>query len=515
MVPYSDDVAVAVDLASRIDLADWPRLMDGPSHSQPYLYGADHRSLLLVQAWLAGHAAEATTMVRCAIANFLRVLNDFLYVFEYDLEWRKPDCYWVRKWYHPSLGGSGDPLDGERYGVHVLLIRNLAAELTRAMNLIVMRVRSADERALRGLGLATIDTGALDAPYQVARYSDREAADAQPYPGLAEFPLVIEGRDVGALGASSDRDVPRTAVAFADWVAHLAGELGVPPGGSAPEVAKDLPLALARPVNDSGSGVSRFGITSPWVLAPFGAISVVGVVGSVTASPVLLGSAVGAVVPSFLLAKLLWRTPPVTWAVAVVVLAATAGGVVALLLKADSSTESQANAPRAGRGLGKRPGVLSRPVGQVLGGDIVRARKGERQFGDPVRVSIGQRWTVGMRLSNSGPDPVTDVRVAAKIPSVAASSLSVQVAATGGNLSVEPVGDTVTMRIAGGPPGCLVYVPGSTRAADAGHGVVAAPAGSLLGEGVLVNRVEVGTLSNRYVLFDVDVAPAESGPKCS
>src|SRR4051795_837184 len=98
MTPFAVDVAVAVELAERVDLDDWWRLMDGPSHSQPYMHDRDQDALQDLQAWLATRAGDPPSMVSAAVANFRRVLDDLLYVFSYDLEHRPPNSYWVRKW---------------------------------------------------------------------------------------------------------------------------------------------------------------------------------------------------------------------------------------------------------------------------------------------------------------------------------------------------------------------------------------------------------------------------------
>jgi hypothetical protein len=242
------DVAVALDLIDLADIADWPRLTAGLSHSQPYVRDADSERLDGIQAWLATRAADERSFVQAAVANFARVLDDLLLVLHYDLDPR-PGAYWVRKWYHRGLGGTGSPLEVEFFEIHILLIQNLTAELTRAINLVLVRARQADARVLAGVGLATVDTGSSHAPMQAAQYSEQEQTAPQPYPGLLGFPGVIMSRDIGALGEKAE-GVPRTVDDYAGWLNELFQRRLAKPSDPPPKARP--PFSLPGPRDRDG-----------------------------------------------------------------------------------------------------------------------------------------------------------------------------------------------------------------------------------------------------------------------
>jgi hypothetical protein len=160
---------------------------------------------------------------------------------------------WVRKWYQGAHGGTSRPRDVEFFQIHALLIQNLAAELTRAINLVLVRGRQADDRVLQTSALALVDTGSPDAPMQPAQYTAEEQKLPQPYPGLRDFPKLIPSRDFGALGEVREGR-PRTPAAFVQCIDELikrtAGRPSEPPGAEIPPRA----LPRARAVHTSRGG---------------------------------------------------------------------------------------------------------------------------------------------------------------------------------------------------------------------------------------------------------------------
>jgi hypothetical protein len=252
------DVAGAVELIKRVEVDRWLNLTGGLSQSPPRITDGGHERLEDLQAWLATRAGDERSFVQAAVANFQRVLHDLLVVFDYEAEEVTQRVYRVQKWYHGAFGGSSNPLEIEFYEAHVLLIRNLVAELTRAINLVVGRAREADARVLVGVGSATVDTGSPHAPMQAAKYSESEQTLGEPYPGLLGFPGVIESRDVGALGQKAE-GVPRTVGDMEDWVTELLKRQLAKPSG--PAVEKDMPFRLPGPrearVAEGGREVKR------------------------------------------------------------------------------------------------------------------------------------------------------------------------------------------------------------------------------------------------------------------
>lgn len=245
-----NDLGLAEALLDKVGFDSWDRLAEGLSHSQPYLRRGDDERLQEVQAWLAAHVNDPRTPVEAAVANFRRVLDDLRLIFGYDLEPRG-DTWWIRKWYHRSLGGSGRPAEVERFETHVLLVRNLVVELTRALNLVILRARNIDPRFRAGQGLATLDTGSHNAPFQAAQYTNRQRKRAQPYPGLCGFPATIESRDLGALGEVRE-GVRRTPAMFVEWIDVLVERTGAAPSAPPPRWSRWRAL-LARIRRGRGS----------------------------------------------------------------------------------------------------------------------------------------------------------------------------------------------------------------------------------------------------------------------
>ena len=192
------DAAVAVDLIEWIGIDGWPRLSEGLTHSQPYLRLSDAAFFEDLQAWLASRAGDQPSFVQSAVANLRRILDDLLLVVHYDMVPRG-EALWVRKWYHGAHGGTSSPREVEFFQMHTLLIQNLAAELTRAINLVLARVRQADDRVLQTSALTLVDTGSPDAPMHPAQYTPEEQTLPQPYRVGAESACAWEHHAARAL----------------------------------------------------------------------------------------------------------------------------------------------------------------------------------------------------------------------------------------------------------------------------------------------------------------------------
>lgn len=235
------DVAVGVSLIDRLEVVSWPRGLESLSHAQPFLYDADLEFFQDLEAWLATRAGDQPSYIQAAVQNVRRVLHDLLLAFTYELTIRD-DSQWVRKWYHPGQGGSGSAHEAEFYGIHVLLIRNLVAELARATNLVLSRCRAADDTVLTDPGLSLIDTGGDD--WRPTQYTQVEQELPQPYPGLRGFPAALPNRDIHALGEVYEGK-PRTPTDFEDWIDELDDR--VPGEPSDPPNDADPPQHLPKP----------------------------------------------------------------------------------------------------------------------------------------------------------------------------------------------------------------------------------------------------------------------------
>jgi hypothetical protein len=96
---------------------------------------------------------------------------------------------------------------------HVLLIKDLGIEMTRALNLVSERIRALDPRYGITEGAAGVFAGPNES-LVVVSYTDAERLLPRPYPGLAEFEAVLPSRD-GSFGPyrSREEEWPETALA--------------------------------------------------------------------------------------------------------------------------------------------------------------------------------------------------------------------------------------------------------------------------------------------------------------
>lgn len=271
---HDAELARTDELLELLDFGAWHLVSQSLSHSTPHLRDDRYDGLGVAQAWLASHAHATHTPIGAALANVRRILDDLLLAFNYELDPRQHSL-WMRKWYHPGLGGSGEPSEAERFELNVLLVRNLTAELARALNLLLQRARELDPNFRASDGLATIDTGASNAPFQAAQYSAAEASRLEPYPGLCGFPAVISSRAVGALGAGP-AGVPRKPSDFEAWIDDLVVRTGGVPSPPPPDPTAVVPSGWAdrpalgsdsAPVGDHGTDQR---LPSGWIVVVIG-----------------------------------------------------------------------------------------------------------------------------------------------------------------------------------------------------------------------------------------------------
>ena len=163
--------------------------------------------------------------MQAAVWNVGRVLADLSLVLNYHMEPRD-HTYMVFQWYRLNYGRAGQQREVEEWCTHVALIHNLSIELTRAINLVIERARRADNQVLAGDGAAVIETGPTHAPMEAVAYSPDEAAVPEPYPGLEEFPRIMDSRAVGGLGCPGRRIPAGQLAEFDHWITHLVEHRG-------------------------------------------------------------------------------------------------------------------------------------------------------------------------------------------------------------------------------------------------------------------------------------------------
>jgi hypothetical protein len=133
-------------------------------------------------------------------------------------------------------------------------------------------------------------------------------------------------------------------------------------------------------------------------------------------------------------------------------------------------------------------------------------------YSDPLVATLGSTVTVAIRLHNGGPDEVLGTRVNARIPSGAASSLSVGLTARPRNAHPPSAGDTATIQVKGAEPGCVAYVPGSTTLYDQHFGLIRNLPDEIAEDGVLIGRIGVSLEHICFVSLNLElIGEGESG----
>lgn len=226
-----DDVSdVAVQLGQQLteilDVPRWQQQTNGIFFGSPPDIPADFDDRLAAAlAWIDGRVpAEGLEGVLDAIANLGAVIRDFRAVFHKNVELslngqllRVPQFY--RQYDKPIAQRERLLIDFEQ---HVLLIKDLGVEMTRALNLVSERIRALDPRYGVTEGAAGVFAGA-DESLVVVSYTEEERRLPRPYPGLAEFDAVLPSRD-GSFGPYRSREEQWPETALGRLEAALASE---------------------------------------------------------------------------------------------------------------------------------------------------------------------------------------------------------------------------------------------------------------------------------------------------
>lgn len=508
----SPDVAIAHELITRLELTSWPLRTEGLTHSQPFLRYRDLEYYEDLQAWLASRVGDTPSYIQAAICNVRRVLDDVLLVINYDMEPNGP-ALWVRKWYHVSRGGSGHPREVEFFRIHCLVIQNLAAELTRAVNLVLTRTREVDDGVHPTAPLATVDTGSADAPMHAAQYSAEERELPQPYPGLREFPNVIMSRDIGAFGEVHEGR-PRTPDDFVVWIDELLARLeGARPSRSPP--TDTPPRSLPRPDGDATAATPVPWWKHPLLAVAVAVLGVVGYLGDATSKPWLTGVAVGALLVALPTYRLLVRPRPRAWLLALLVCAATAGAFIAEWIARSSNHDAPAATTETTgqRAQIQRP-AMTRAAGQLAGGDILLASAdGRKGAADPIIVRRRRPFFLVFFLDNVGPDALQSVRVEVSLPERAERAPAVLGRASSPNANPTSVRDIAGIRFTT-RSACLRYVTGSTSLGRSGGVTVRRLDDGITTGGVTIGRLDVQASGRFYVMFKVIPEEQPAGTTC-
>jgi hypothetical protein len=498
------DVAVAVDLIDRAEVANWPRLTEGLMHTPPRIHERDVEWMQEIADWLAPYAYSQPSMVRAAVANFARVLADLMLVTDYDVT-LDTRIYRVAKWYRRE---PGSPQAVEDWEIHVRLIHNLTVELTRALNLVIARTQQADPLVLPNQPLAVCEVDPGPARLQPVAYTTQQSEEPQPYPGLVGFPAVIHDRTVGHLGLR-EGSVERTPAEFEGWITFLINRRGK---GSAPPPLGMPPFALAPPVPPKDTSLRPATSLAIFlaVLTAFAAF------GSLIPHPWLVGSAIVAGLSAVVLQSSVWKWPPDLPALLLAAMLTAVGGVAGELVSAALAGGGKPTVSAVRQGTHTPPATSFQPVGQLEQGDWFRGGIGSvKGFKDPVVVPVGRALRLGVRLRNGGPDELPVATVKITVPNVAAPSESVGATVRSNAAKPPEVADTMTVIFDGGQSACLHYVSGSTLFLDSRHGVIRSLPNTAITSGVTVGSIGVLSTEARYVVFSLTSTSAIAGTGCN
>jgi nucleoside phosphorylase len=204
-------------LADILDLDSWHRKTEGIFFGSPPDIAVEFDERLVeAVAWVGSRVPIAgAESVLDAMYNLESVIRDFRDVFHQKAElmdshrrYRVEQFY---RQYNKPISVREQLL--EEFSMHVLLIKDLGAEMTRAVNLIGERIRSGHDPDYRVVeGAAGIYVGP-DESFMVVTYTDDEREQARPYPGLPGFAEILSSRD-GSFGPYRPliEDWPETAL---------------------------------------------------------------------------------------------------------------------------------------------------------------------------------------------------------------------------------------------------------------------------------------------------------------
>lgn len=195
---------LARDLVAELDrllcVDQWHGLTEGLFWADPPKWWRRFDDCLVgAVAFLRGRTAiPGAPEIDDAFANLLRILEDLRAVLQKDAEpMNDPDAFWMRKYYRDAYGDHqlNQHALGEQWIEECRLAKNLAIEATRGINLVHERIRASHDPMYRvAAGLVGVFVGDDDT-FQPIVYSSEETQEPRPYPGLAEFPRALNGRD--------------------------------------------------------------------------------------------------------------------------------------------------------------------------------------------------------------------------------------------------------------------------------------------------------------------------------
>ncbi len=511
MTNLAPDTAVAVKLIARVDLYRWRALSSGLMNPTPYIHASDAQRLEDLLAWIAAHSRDEASFVQAAVWNVGRVLADLSLVLNYNMEPRD-GTYMVFQWYRLSYGRVGHQREVEEWCTHVALIHNLSIELTRAINLVIERARRADKQVLAGEGAAVIETGPTHAPMEAVAYSPDEAAVPEPYPGLEEFPHVMDSRAVGGLGFHPD-ETPRKVREFDDWITHLVEHRG---RGSDPPPPGTPPFSLPRPASPpSASGALETRQPPIQVRIAYSVILAFAAIGGVIAYPWLAGAAIGDAIVSAAFHRRVWRWPPQRGAVAILILAALAGGVVGELIAGGLRRQSSANARTspAAQENATRPIVSTPGTGQIVAGNhnlVIADLTRRSSFQNHQRAQACDLLQYRVRIYNPGPGDLSNVRISASVNTITRYSHivpTITVYTPNGAITEVSFQATIDLPTAQ----TQAFVPYSTQMLNSAGQVIKSSAEKSLedgitasGYGINIGAVDVGV--TEYILFRTELS---------
>lgn len=227
---------IAVDLGEELvrilDLDHWSRWTESIfSSNSPAISAEFDERLAEALAWVEARVpVPGLEPLMDAITNLGTVLHDFRDVFHPEAEPALDGRFLrLRQFYrrYDKPASERDRLTAE-FGKRSLLIKDLAAEMTRAVNLVDDRIRDLEPRYRIARGAAGIFAGS-DESFIVVTYRGKERELPTPYPGLSEFQVVLPSRD-GSFGPYKHQE---------PWPTQILDRL------DAALAAEDLPAAHA------------------------------------------------------------------------------------------------------------------------------------------------------------------------------------------------------------------------------------------------------------------------------
>ena len=193
------------DFCDKINIDNWDEWMQRLLLSgQPSLCVRDYNRMIEIERiiftciWPSSYKE-----IKSAFINFRLVLNDLLTTFtSHAVQVGPPDyrLYQTKKYYKSNDGSYFREDLVSDFNFHVALVQDLALELTRAANYICDVIRKSFDYKFRlNAGKLTITSGPYaDATFHTAipEYSTSERQNPNMYPGLDQFMIIREKRDV-------------------------------------------------------------------------------------------------------------------------------------------------------------------------------------------------------------------------------------------------------------------------------------------------------------------------------